>query len=108
MSEDPTKNLTTDEKLDLIISDLADVKARLGKVEAFVEDHQRDTRPLLNLIHKELADTRVEMRAEFTEVKGRLMDLERKFEAMASEYFGIRANIRVLEERVSGIERKPS
>jgi hypothetical protein len=101
MSEDPTRNLTTDEKLDLIL-------ARLAKLEAFAEDRQRDTRPMLDRIHKELADTRVEMRTEFTEIKSRLVDLERRFEAMASEYFGIRANMRVLEERVSEIERKPS
>jgi septal ring factor EnvC (AmiA/AmiB activator) len=97
MSEDQTKDLTTDEKLDLILT-------RLAKLEAFAEDRQRDTRPMLDKIHKELADTR----AELKEMADRLARIERKFDVLTSDVMDLRATQRDVENRLSGLERKPS
>ena len=67
MNEDRTQELTKElsdsEKLAFLIEEAlanrvwqAEISTRLATVEAFVEDRSRDTRPLLNLIHKEVAD----------------------------------------------------
>jgi hypothetical protein len=58
MREDETKKLSDRQLLEQISRGLA-------PVEAFVDDRQRDTRPLLGEIQKEIA----EFRAEFLEFK---------------------------------------
>jgi len=114
MTEENTKDLTDSEKLNLILADLAvlknemaDVKSRLVKVEAFVDDRSRDTRPKLEMIHKEVAD----IRAEFGE---RLIAIEREVKTIRRELGLLREDIRnerlervELEERVSSLEGKP-
>ncbi len=54
MSEENTKDLTVDEKLDLLLAEMANVQMQLAKLEAFAEDRSRDTRPMLDKIHKKL------------------------------------------------------
>jgi hypothetical protein len=108
MSEDETKKLTDRQLLELIRRDLADVKARLATVEAFVEDRSRDTRPLLGQIQKELTDTR-------TELSGRLETLEGEVKTIRRELGLLREDIRnerlarvESAERIEDLERKPS
>jgi hypothetical protein len=70
--EENTKDFSDSEKLNLILAELADMKAWRVKVDAFIEDRSRDTQPMLGKIHKEIADTRHEMRETFEQVKTEL------------------------------------
>lgn len=83
--EEITKNLTMDEKLDLVLIELADVKARVLKLEAFAEERSRDTKPMLGQIHKDIADTRLEMRERFEQVDQRFDKADEKLE-VATQY----------------------
>lgn len=104
MSEEKTKDLTTNEKLDLILAELtfmkSDFSARLAKLEAFAEDKSRDTRPMLDRIHKEVADTRAEM----VEVRSELMRLNRKWEVLNDDVMEVRVFNRDLNRRLDKIE----
>lgn len=102
MSEEITKDLTADEKLDLLIAEMQRANSRLAAIEAFVDDRSRDTRPKLNLIHKELADAREEIR----DVKDRVARVDRKFDVVLSDFTELRAAQRDVENRVWAIERK--
>lgn len=104
MSEENTKDLTQDEKLDLLISEMQRANLRLAVLETFVEDRSRDTRPKLDLIHKELDDARQELR----EIKDRVSRLDRKFDVVLSDLTELRAAQRDVENRVSIIEHSPS
>ncbi len=75
--EETTKNLTMDEKLDLVLSELADLRVWRTKVDAFMEERSRDTKPMLGQIHKDIADTRIEMRERFEKVDERFSELEK-------------------------------
>jgi len=81
MSNDPTKDLTTDEMLRALLADMRDVKDRLGKLESVAEDRARETRPKLDLIVKEVSDLREDMR----EVRKDLRSLHRKLEIFNNE-----------------------
>jgi len=104
MSEEKTKDLTTNEKLDLILAELtfmkSDFGARLARLEAFAEDKSRDTRPMLDRIHKEVADTRAEM----VEVRSELMRLNRKWEVLNDDVMEVRVFNRDLNRRLDKIE----
>ena len=63
MADEKTDELSTKDLLKVLIEEVGQVNlrlnemnARLIKVEAFVDDRSRDTRPRLDLIHKEIAD----------------------------------------------------
>jgi len=99
-----TADLTMDEKLDRILTQLADVKARLSALEAGAEDRAKETRPKLDLIIKEMADVREEIR----EVVTRLDRIESRLETMAMDVVDVRAAQRRLGERVSDLERRPN
>lgn len=102
--EEHTKDLTADEKLNLILSELADLREWRQKVDEFIDDRSRDTRPKLNLIHKELADAREEIR----DVKDRVARVDRKFDVVLSDFTELRAAQRDVENRVWVMERRPS
>lgn len=104
MIDGPTKELTDSDKLNLIIGDLADVKARLAGLEAVNEDRSRDTRPMLAQIHKSVADLAADMR----DVKERTGRIERKFDILASDMVELRARQSDVEARVDLAERRPS
>ena len=71
MNEDVTKKLTADEKLDLILSDLGQVKARLTALEERVEDRLKDTRPIWQAIHAQ-TEKLVQQYAQLDERLGRV------------------------------------
>ena len=102
MNEENTKDLTVNEKLDMILSELAFVKARLVKVEAFVEDRSRDTRPMLDKIYKEVADARLEVK----EVRDRVVRIDRKFDVLNSDVVELRSADREFEQRLTVVERQ--
>lgn len=81
--EEITKDLTDSEKLNLILADLADLKGRVIKLESFAEDRSRDTQPMLGKIHKEIADTRFEMRETFEQVKAEIASVSQDSKKIA-------------------------
>lgn len=115
MTDEPTKDLSDSEKLDLILADLADVKKRLGAQEATAEDRSRDTKPLLAELHNYVAilsadvrELRVETAAGFTSTNARLQRMDRRFETLAGDMVDLRNRQSDVETRVDEIERRPS
>ncbi|MEO6726476.1 MAG: hypothetical protein ABIP14_14410 [Blastocatellia bacterium] len=108
MNEENTKDLTIDEKLDMVLAELvfmkADFGARLAKVEVFVEDRSRDTRPMLDKIYKEVADMRIEVK----ETKDRVVRIDRKFDVLNSDVVELRSADREFEQRLTVVERQPA
>ena len=88
MTED-TRDLTDGEKLNLILADLGDVRARLTALEA---QGANTTRPLLDQLIKEVTGTR-DMLAEridgiekeLAEVRRDLRSIDRKFDILNRE-----------------------
>jgi septal ring factor EnvC (AmiA/AmiB activator) len=103
MNGENSKDLTDSEKLDLILAELADLRTRVVKLEFFAEDRSRDTRPMLDRIHKEIADTHIEVK----EVKDRVIRMERKLDVLNSDVLELRAADREFEQRLTVIERQP-
>jgi len=129
MSDETTKDLTPDEKLDLIIADLAAVKmrltgleedvttikansevtnTRLSRLEAIAEDRSRETRPQLERIHKEIADTRIEMSEGQQRLESRLDLVNQQLEVMTLDVMEMRTARRALDKRVAQLERQPA
>jgi hypothetical protein len=95
MSEDETKKLS-DRRL------LQQIATRLQKLE---EDRAGETKLLLGEIRKELAD----FRAEFAEFKAyaeaRLQRIEGTLEVLSGDVLDVRTEQRILERRVTDLER---
>ncbi len=127
MNGENTKDLTENEKLDLILAEITDVKARLSTLEALAEDRARETRPLFGKIQKEIADTRAEqadfraevadfraeVKAEFAEVRDRFGKLEyrvklveRGLGKLAGEKFEMETLQHDLEDRIIKLEER--
>ncbi|MBL8192071.1 MAG: hypothetical protein JNK38_28935 [Acidobacteria bacterium] len=83
--EEITKDLTDSEKLNLILAELADMKIWRTKVDAFIEDRSRDTQPMLGKIHKEIADTRHEMRERFEKSDQRFNKIEEQLAVVSQD-----------------------
>jgi hypothetical protein len=107
MNEDSTAELTKDmsdsEKLAFIVAELianrewqADLSARMTKVETFVEERSRETRPILELILKEVADLS-------QSVKEIRIDLKLLHEERWKE----KRERAELEARVTAVENRP-
>ncbi len=88
MSEENTKGLTQDEKLDLILSRLTSVEGRLtalekrqAALEAKVEERLHDTRPLWEVIHAQ-TEKLIEQNAQIVET---LSKIESKLEVLTQD-----------------------
>lgn len=110
MNDENTKDLTMNEKLDMVLaelglvrSELAAAQTKLVRVEAFVEDRSRDTRPMLDKIYIEVADLRIEMK----DTKDRVVRIDRKFDVLNSDVVELRAADRDFEHRLTVLERQP-
>jgi chromosome segregation ATPase len=103
MTEDPTKDLTTDEMLRALLADMREVKGRLGALESAAEDRSRETRPKLDLIIKEMSDLREEMAG----VRRELRSIDRKLELFNSELLEAKIDIRDFDKRLTELERRP-
>lgn len=104
MTDEPTKDLSDSEKLDLILSRLA----------AANEDRSRDTKPLLAELHNYVANLSAdvrEFRAEtsvgFANTNARLTRVERKLDVLTIDVADVRTDYREIEERVSLVEQRP-
>jgi BMFP domain-containing protein YqiC len=90
MSEETTKDLTPDDKLDQILQRLAALEAKTY-----------DTRPIWEQAVKEITETRQEMNAKFRA-------LDHKFDVRIKDLFATRTSVEELDSRVTDLERKQS
>ena len=105
MSENTNTNLTSDDKLSRILAELSYMKDRMVKVEAYVDDRSRDTRPLLGQLQKEIADFRVEVVTQFKEANSELKHINRKLDVLNNEILDLRATANEHDERLNELER---
>jgi uncharacterized protein YaaR (DUF327 family) len=132
MNEENTKDLTQDEKLDLILaeirvmkSDIRSLDTRLTSLEARVEDRLLDTRPLWEVISArtemivervtriEEQNARIEERVARIEEQNErtvemLRQIDSKLEVMTHDVLDVRAAQRILASRVYALEQRPS
>jgi len=102
MTEEDTKDLTDSEKLNLILAELADLRDWRAKVDAFIEDRSRDTRPLWEVIHAQ-TEKLLEQNKQIVET---LHQVESKLELLTDDVMNVRAAQRILAGRVSALEQK--
>jgi SMC interacting uncharacterized protein involved in chromosome segregation len=121
MSEENTKDLTLDEKLDLLLAEVREVKVtvgnldtRLGALETKVEDRLHDTRPLWQRVQQQIQDLKTEVQdlkteanARFESIEKELRHMNRRFEVFSMDTMKMRADIRDFDERLIEVERKP-
>ena len=103
-TKDLTKDLTDSEKLNLILAELGNIKSELAdlrvwraKVDAFIEDRSHETRPILELIYKEIADLRQDVK-----------DLKVEMKLQHQDLWGQRKELVTLDERISALEQRPA
>ncbi|MGH9767784.1 MAG: hypothetical protein ACREAB_10160 [Blastocatellia bacterium] len=97
MSEDPTKDLTTNEILRLILNRVTDVETRLGAFESLVEDRFKDTRPIWQAIN-----------ARTERIEETLIDLKDQMSTLAYRELELHAAQSRLSSRVSNLETRAS
>jgi chromosome segregation ATPase len=104
MTDDPTKDLTAVEMLRLVLTDVREMKTRLGAVEdrlgaleALVEDRLKDTRPIWQAINQRTENIEKEIRS-----------LHRKLDIFNKEILVMKTDIRDFDERLTDLERKPN
>lgn len=116
MSEDPTRDLTMDEKLNLILQRLAALEAQGANT----------TRPLLDQLIKEMVETRealteridsieremIQTRDKLTErivaVEKELRSMNHQLEGVAVNWMKMQGAIREHAERLSDLESRPN
>lgn len=111
MSEDPTKNLSSDGvnrilvRLDSMDARLHSMDARLDSMDARLEKLEArayDTKPIWENALKAIADTRVEMREGFeksrVDTEAGLRRVERKIDILNENILDIHTDVRELEE----------
>lgn len=99
MNEDRTKDLTLDEKLDLILT-------RLAALETQSEERSNTTRPLLDRAIQEMIQTREIVVERFDRLEERMANLERKFDILVDDSITLRAQQKSFEKRLNALERK--
>ncbi len=109
MTEDPTKDLTDSEKLNLILAKLGDLDTRLTALET---QGTGTTRPLLDQIIKEMVTTRDTLAERIDGVEkaltARLDRIERQLRVLTEDVINVRADQRRLEDRIDEKERRPN
>ncbi|MGH9835975.1 MAG: hypothetical protein ACREBD_05545 [Blastocatellia bacterium] len=125
MNEENTKDLTQDEKLDLILaeirvmkSDIRGLDARLTSLETKVEDRLLDTRPLWEVIsaRTEMIVERVtrieEQNARMQETMRQMAEtlrlLEKQQGLLNRDFLKFRGEQEILEDRIYALEQRPS
>ncbi len=81
---------------------------RLDAMEQKLEQRQLETKPIWEKALQEIAETRVEMREEFTKVHAELRDVNQRVRTLALSVFDLQNTQRVIDERVTDLERKAS
>jgi hypothetical protein len=108
MTDENTKDLTTDEKLDLILAELADLREWRVKVDSFIEDHLPDTRPLHERTVKEMIETRELLLERSAAIEREVKTARREIGLLREDIRNERMERVELAERVSAIEQRPN
>ncbi len=132
MSEENTKDLTQDEKLDLILAEVRDLKVRVTAVEgrltavenrqAALEDRQAtfeakvgdrllDTRPLWEVISARtemIVEQVTRIEEQNAQMAETLRQIDSKLEVLTHDVLDVRAAQRILASRVYALEQRPS
>lgn len=109
MSEDKTRRLTSEEKLDLILTRLDKIETRLDHLEvghqtlyneftafrAFAEPKLYDTKPIWE-----------QALAEILELKQRLISVEQRLGGVEQRLDGMDHRFDVVEQRLEGVEKE--
>jgi len=114
MNEDRTQELTKElsdsEKLAFLVEEALanrawqqEVSARLAKVESFVEDRSRDTRPMLELIHKEVAD----LGQSVNHLKQSVRDIRGDIRIFREDAWREKHERQDLADRIEALEQRP-
>lgn len=107
-TEDITKDLTDSDKLNMLLTQMAAFQTWQTKVDAFIDDRARDTKPLLGQILKEVQDgfARIEMRLSTVEEESKRT---RREVGMLREDMRNERLARVeLIERIEDLEQRPA
>ncbi len=119
MSEENTKDLTLDEKLDLLLAEIREAKAevrevkavvenldaRLTALESKVEERLHDTRPIWQRVQQQIEDLKIESNAHFASIEKELRIVNRQFEVFSTDMMKMRAEIRDFDERLAAMEQ---
>lgn len=126
MNEENTADLTTDETLRLILTELRELKATVGGLDARVaalearsEERSNTTRPLIERAIAEMIQTREMLIERFDGQDARIVErLERverevrlfgrKMDIFNEELLELRHGHREVEERVNALEQRPN
>jgi chromosome segregation ATPase len=102
MSDDPTRDISTENTLDSLISlvrqvasDVAEIKGRLQQLEATVEQRLYDTRPIWEGVQAQLG-----------EIRGDIRRLDHKIDLQNRTIGDLYADQKDLEHRVENLEPK--
>ncbi len=106
MSEDATKNLSSDDKLDLILAEIKTLNVRVAALEA----KSYDTRPIWERALAEILELKERQSGVETglqEVRKEVRQFRRQMEQMIVTQAQIQADIRDLDIRVATLEEEP-
>ncbi len=114
MSEDQTRRLTTDEKLDLILTRLEKIETRLDKLETGHEALRAEFAEFRAFVEPKLYDTKPiweQALAEILEVKNRVGGVEKEMRRMnrnigelSLESIDVRSRVRDLERQADELD----
>jgi outer membrane murein-binding lipoprotein Lpp len=103
-TSDLTQDLSAVEMLRLVLSDVRDIKARVGALEAVVEDRLKDTRPIWQAINERTERIEEGQR----DAAARLDRIERQLKVMTQDVMAVRTDQQRIEERMDDLERRPN
>jgi hypothetical protein len=116
MTDDPTKDLTDSEKLNLILSKLSNVESRLSNVETrlatlelIVEDRLKDTRPIwqaINVRTERIEGTLIQVRDQMAQLAYDNLEVARLSATLIHSQQRLFTRVGDLENRVSENERR--
>lgn len=107
VSEETTQNLENGD-LRRILERLDSIDSRLNSLEQKADARSYETKPIWEQALKEIAETRVEMRAGFEKMDARFEMLEQKLEVLTDDVLTVRAKHKNLDARVRNLESEPA
>lgn len=107
MGEETTQNLPNSD-LRRILERLDSIDSRLTSLEQKADERSYEPKPIWEQALKEIAETRIEVRAGFEKMDARFEVLEQKFEVLTDDVLTVRAKHKNLDARVRNLESEPA
>ncbi len=114
-SDDLTKAVSTDDKLDSLITlvqqvatDVKTLNGRVDSLEQKVDSRLHDTRPIWEGVQARLTTIESEIGSLRTEVQAGFKKLDRRLDVLNGEIIDLKDEHRELESRVDKLEEKAS